>query len=522
MLTRRSLIQSAAALSASVGSSLAIPGFVRQSAAQAGKKSLVFASIGPVTGNWDPTSHTVLGQTTFEYFIYSHLVRCPTEEGKRDEILPDLATSWRLIDEHTLEYTLRQGVKFHDGSDFTAEDVKATMTYASDPKRPGSVFYPGRVDVEVVNPYLVRLHTEKYGYPASAFLFVASFFPMLSAKDIADSSMLEKRPNGTGPFKYVSTNGDRNYAAANKEYYGGAPKIDEIVYTYVADVNTRVLGLLNGAYHVAQRIEPDQYHSLQGNPKLSLTKTLSAENKYLHFRCNKPPFNDLRVRMAACNAIDRSQILTLMGDAAVASDCYVSPVKFGYVELNDYPKFDPEACQRLLAEAGFPKGQGLPELEYITSIGFYPKTKEYGELIVAMMAEQNFNVKLTVLEAAAWEQAIYRRADGQGAGHMCDVGWMSSSPEPDLVLRPNFHSKAALINGISDPDLDAVLDKERNEFHTDLRLKILREETLPMIAKKVPSLSLFSAVNFSAAVSNLKGANFYPNAMVDFSQAELI
>src|SRR5690606_17299396 len=137
---------------------------------------------------------------------------------------------------------------------------------------------------------------------------------------------------------------------------------------------------------------------------------------------------------------------------------------------------------RLLEEAGFPGGEGLPQLEYITSVGFYPKTKEYGELIAAMMMEVGFDVQLTVLEPAAWEQAIYRGADGQGAGHMCDVGWMTGSPEPDLVLRPNWHSGAALINGVSDPEIDASLDKERGTLDPAERLKVLANETFPMLA----------------------------------------
>ncbi len=137
-------------------------------------------------------------------------------------------------------------------------------------------------------------------------------------------------------------------------------------------------------------------------------------------------------------------------------------MKWGFVDIPGYPDFNPELSQKLLAEAGFPGGKGLPQLEYITSIGFYPKTKEYGELIAAMLGEQGFDVKLSVLEPAAWEQAIYRRADGQGPGHMCDVGWITGSPEPDLVLRPNWYSKAALICGVNDPEIDAVLDKERN------------------------------------------------------------
>ncbi|MGZ9724122.1 ABC transporter substrate-binding protein [Rhizobium miluonense] len=486
------------------------------------KKTVVLASMGPVTGNWDPTSHTTIGQSNFEKFVFNHLTRCTMEEGKPPALEPDLAVEWKLIDPYTLEFKLRDGVKFHDGKEFGAEDVKATMEYACQSARPAASLYPGQVEVEVVDKLTARIKTEKFGYPASAFWFISSYLPILSAKDVADPTILQKRPNGTNAFKYVSTQGDKNFLAANDEFYGGRPKIDEIVYAYVPDANTRVLGLLNGEYQIAERLEPEQFATLSQNPNVATHSGLSTENKYLHFRCNKPPFNDPRIRLAACHAIDRDQILELMGAAAKPSSCFISPSKFGFSDIGNYPKYDPEASQRLLAEAGFPKGEGLPQLEYITSIGFYPKTKEYGELITAMMAEQGFNVQLTVLEPAAWEQAIYRGADGQGQGHMCDVGWLSGSPEPDLVLRPNWHSKAALISGVNDPEIDAVLDKERNAKNPDERLKILHEETFPVMASKMPSFSLFSTINFHGAAKNLKGAYYFPNGPIDLSKADLV
>lgn len=516
MVTRRELLAGAGAVAVAGGAGLkSLPAKAAQS------KTVVLASMGPVTGNWDPTSHTTLGQLKFEKFVFNHLTRCEMREGRSEELTPDLATSWKLIDAHTLEFKLRDGVKFHDGKEFGAEDVKATMEYASNPARPASALYPGRVDVEVVDKLTVRLKTEKHGYPASAFWFISSFLPILSAKDIADPALLQKRPNGTNAFKYAGTQGDRNSLEANDEFYGGRPKIDRIVYAYVPDANTRALGLLNGEYHIAERLEPEQYASLSRNPKVTTHRALTTENKYLHFRCNKTPFNDPRIRRAVCHAIDRDQILSLMGEAATPSNCYISPTKFGFTDIPDYPKFDPDACQKLLAEAGFPKGRGLPQLEYITSIGFYPKTKEYGELITAMLAEQGLDVRLTVLEPAAWEQAIYRRADGQGQGHMCDVGWMTGSPEPDLVLRPNWHSSAALITGINDREIDAVLDKERAATNPEERRSIFKNETFPTLANKVPSLSLFSAVTFHAAARNLTGAYYFPNGPIDLSKADL-
>ena len=193
--TRRQFLGSASAVAAA-GLSVSSQ-FIGPASAQA-KKTVVLASMGPVTGNWDPTSHTTLGQLSFESFIFSHLTRSPMQEGKVDEIQPDLATSWKLIDPNTLEFVLRKGVKFHDGKEFTAEDVKATMQYASQSSRPAAAWYPGPVDVEIVDPYTVRLHTEKYGYPASAYWFVASFLPMLSAKDVADPKILESGRTGPG------------------------------------------------------------------------------------------------------------------------------------------------------------------------------------------------------------------------------------------------------------------------------------------------------------------------------------
>lgn len=495
-------------------------GFAGRAMAQ-DAKTLVFAAAGTVTSSWDPTSHTVAPQITAEGFIFGRLTKCPMTPENPGEILPDLAVSWTQVDKFTLEYKLRQGVKFHDGKEFKADDVKATYEYACQPSRPASAWYPGLVDVEVVDDYTVRLKTEKYGYPALNFWYVSSFLPILSAADVADPEKLKQRPNGTGAFQYVETTGDQIHFKAFADYYDGKPSIENLTWAYVPDANTRVLGMLNGQYHLTERLEPEQFNSLAADPNITTVGALSSENKYLHFRCNKPPFDDVRVRLAVCHSIDRSQVLQVVGEAGLPSNCHISPVKFGFTDVKGYPEYDPAKAQALLAEAGFPNGQGLPEIEYITSVGFYPKTREYGELITAMLQEQGFPVKLTTLEPAAWEEQLYRRADGQGPGHIVDVGWITGSPEPDLVLRPNYLSSFALINGINDAEIDASLEKERNAETTDDRLAILQTETLPLIAAKAPSISLFSSVFLRAMSKNLTGVYFYPNGPIDLSKATL-
>ena len=104
------------------------------------------------------------------------------------------------IDAFTMEVKLRKGIKFHDGSPFTAADVKATYEYGSQPDRPAQ-WYPGLVTVDVVDDYTCHINTKAQGYPATLYYYLSSFLPILSAKDVANKAQLSARMNGTGPYQ---------------------------------------------------------------------------------------------------------------------------------------------------------------------------------------------------------------------------------------------------------------------------------------------------------------------------------
>lgn len=517
-LSRRSLLKATAGTAASLA--LPIP-FIRRASA-AGRDTIVFASAEPLTGNWDPTSHTSLAQVNFEGFVFGYLFRTPMRPDNPTEFAWELATGQKLLDPYTLEISLRDGVAFHNGAPFSAEDVKATMEYATDPSRPGSSLLPGRCEVEVVDRLTVRVHTKNFGLPASAFQFMGGYMAILSKEDVKNPSVLAQRPNGTGPFKFTEQKGNTTHLEAFDQYYQGRPILNHVQFAYVGDATTRILGLLSGNIDVLQRLEPEQYATLQKDSRVTVSRTVSTENKYLHFRCNKAPFDNPLVRLAACHAIDRSQVLGLMGDAGADSASYISPLKFGYEKMPNYPEYDPVKCQALLDQAGFPKGQGLPEVEYVTSTGFYPKTKDYGELVVAMMQEQGFNAKLNVMETGAWADLLYQHEGKVAAGHMIDCGWMTPTPEPDMVLRAMFYSTAGnaggLINGIKDPEIDAALSAERDEPDTDKRRALVAKAT-EVIASKAPSLSLFTSVNLNATRAGLQDLYIYPSGAMDAVRA---
>lgn len=521
MLDRRHFLKGGAALAGMAGFAQINPDFLVSSAFAQSAKPMVFLSAENITGNWDPTAHTTLSQKNIEGFVMGFLTRTPMTLNDPGAVVYELATDIQLLDPHKLQIKLREGIVFHDGKPFKAEDVKATFLYGAQTDRPAQ-WYPGpseTLTIETPDDYTVIVDTTKGGYPAHLFSFLASFLPMMSAKDIAEGpgGVLSQRLNGTGPFKFVAQRGNDTVLEAFDGYFKGKPGIPGINFTFTGDSTTRMLSLMNGQASIVERLEPEQVQTVKANPDIAINEVVSVENKYLWFRCSKPPFNDVRVRMAACHAIDRSLVGEILGSAGHASNNFISPVKFGYVDLDNYPAYDPEKSKALLAEAGFPGGQGLPPLEYITSVGFYPKTKEYGEVITAMLNEAGFPVSLTVLEPAAWNERLYHRPGG-GPGHMVDCGWSTGSPEPDLVLRTHFHSSSHRITGIEDAEIDASLDKERSAPTLEERKTVLQTETMPLLAAKVPALSLFTSVMIHAMQKDLTGLYIYPDGSMDASR----
>lgn len=488
----------------------------RWGSARAASDELRWLTAENVTGNWDPNANTTLANILVEEQVYESLVSYPMNGTDPTAPRFDLATSYKVLSPTVIEFKLRPGITFQDGKPFTAEDVKASIEYASIAK--GRPLYPGRVDCKVIDKTTVQMDSAPSGQSAFAPLFLQGHTRMMSAAAIADGKALQLGMNGTGAYRLAGVEKGRIVMEANPTYWGGAPAIKRITMRHVGDGNARVLALLSGEAELVERLEPEQYASLQQRAGIQVSATRSIENRYLHFRCAKPPFNDARLRRAAALSIDRDAVLKIIGVAGYPADSVVPPNKFGYVALPGYGRYAPDEAQKLLAEAGFPKGRGLPELEYLVSTGFYPKSKEYGELITAMLQAQGFPVKMTVLEVAAWNERYYNVQ----AGHMIDGGWAPSTPEPNLQFMLQYHSRNALVTGLKDPVMDAALVKESSAPDLDTRRRILMTETLPLVAQTMPNLVLFNSMLLHGATSKLRGHSVQPNGHVDLRRARLV
>ena len=198
-VNRRSLLKGGAA-----AGTLALGGMTgalaprasRQASAQGERGTITLLSAEPFFGSWDPSAHTILANIHAEWNVFDRLLALDWESK---ELKPQLAESWSWVEPAVLEMKLRQGVTFHDGSPFTANDVKASLEYMTGDEIVHRAWYRQQLAVDVVDDATVRINTDT---PYPGLLYVLPATSILAAADIASPDLLEERYNGTGPYKW--------------------------------------------------------------------------------------------------------------------------------------------------------------------------------------------------------------------------------------------------------------------------------------------------------------------------------
>jgi peptide/nickel transport system substrate-binding protein len=340
----------------------------------------------------------VISMHIFDNLIYRN--------PKTFEYEPLIATSWDRIDDKTIEFKLREGVTFHDGSPLTAEDVAFTFNYWAKPESgarvQGSVSWIDRV--EVVDDYTVRLISKAAAPAAMEFvagslpIYPSDYFEKVGAKEFG------QKPVGAGPYKVESFGDGLVKLVAHEGYYeGGAkrtPSIKTVNWRIIPDTATRIAEVIGGGVDWVWNVPSDQVEQLEVVPTLevALGSTLRIAMVALDAAGRsgeKNPLTDVRVRRAVNHAIDRETIVTnLVGGDGEVLNVPCHPIQFGCeTDAAVVYDYNPEKAKELLAEAGYADG-------FTVKLGSY-RDRARAEAVQSYLAAVGIKAELEVLQASA-------------------------------------------------------------------------------------------------------------------------
>jgi peptide/nickel transport system substrate-binding protein len=380
--------------------------------------------------DWDPYQHTAQSQGRIEGQIFDYLVDNPDTNSPP---VPMLATEWTWIDDRTWEFKLREGVTFHDGSTFDAEDVKASIELASGASGTPTLAAANWITttVEIVDPYTVRLVSDEPFAPLFAQLRETI---IVSADDLANNAEeIKSQPNGTGPFRLVENEVTRKVMEANMDYWQGSPQIKTLIWEFIQDPDTRLAALMSGQADVIDRVPPQHLAVLAGSEDLELSSVTGIESVNLYVLPGRFPLWDenLAFRQAVMYSIDRQGLVAglVQGGSAVATSFLPTKTLYHKEGVPAYTQ-DIEAAKAKLAEAGV--ADGGPEFELWVASGFLPRAEEVGAAIVASMEEVGLHPKVVTTDLGAMIDDIFSE---DGTGQMYHISWSSNGdPSPHAMV----------------------------------------------------------------------------------------
>jgi peptide/nickel transport system substrate-binding protein len=371
---------------------------------------------------------TMLGTTIVDWttnnmleHIYDRLL---DRDAKTLKPKPMLATAWKVINDTTWEFTLRPGVKFHNGEPFTAQSVKATIEYALDPASKShyatSSYWKPVKEVQVVNDSTVRFITEK-PYPSlidHASLTDLLVLPPKALKELGAQKLAE-HPIGTGPFKFVEWRRDeRLVLERNPDYWQGPAEASRVTFRFIPEFSARLAALLSGEIDIMKDVPPHVIEAVERSGRAKLRSTVSSRINYLALVNLKPgPMQDVRVRRAMNHAVDVEELIARVLKGHATRMCGpLAPPNADFAKVECY-KHDPARAQALFKEAGVDPGKLALTLD--TPSGRYPLDKDVSLAIASQLGKLGIKTNVVVNEWGTHLDKIKNR----NTGDMFFLGW---------------------------------------------------------------------------------------------------
>ena len=466
--------------------------------------------------NLDPRIGLSSESERIHQLLFNSLVR----RGPHFEILPDLAERWETPDPTTYRFILRPGVRFHDGKPLSSRDVRYTLQSLLD----GLITSPKTSTYRIIE----RIETPddktivfRLKEPNAAFLWNLTNGGIGIVPESAGSDF-QKKPIGTGPFRFVSyAHEEEVVLAANPDYFRGPPTVRRVSFKVIPDATTRALELRKGSVDIGQNVlPPDFVKALEREPHLRVETAPGTNYQYLALNMKDPLLVDKRVRKAIASAVPREDLIRYYWRDLVTPASGLLPPNHWAFESNveTYPH-DPARARQLLDEAGLldPDGPG-PQTRF--KLTFKTSTDESTRQVAAVIQQQLKEVGIQV-DLRSYEFGTFYGDIVRGNFQMFTLRWIGGNNDPDLFERV-FHSREAPPKGYNrgryeNPRVDALIELARKEADVEKR-KSAYSELQKIIADELPYISMWYLKTTCVYNRRLSNLELSPAGHFDFLQ----
>ncbi|WP_187970775.1 ABC transporter substrate-binding protein [Aquibium microcysteis] len=410
----------------------------------------------------DPTAGAA---AAIDEVVYANVFEGLTSIGPAGEVEPALAASWDISEDGKVyTFKLHEGVKFHDGTELTAEDVKFSLdrARAEDSTNAQKGLFAQIDSVEAVDATTVKVTLKQ---PQGSFLYNLGWGDaVIVAPESADGN--KEKPIGTGPFKFDSwAKGSSITIVKNPDYWGEAVALDKAEFRIIPDAAAAVPALLSGDVQAFPNMPAgDALPQIQSDPRFKVVIGATEGETVLATNNKKAPFDNLKVRQAIAHTLDREAIMAA-GSSGLGTPIgsHFSPANEAYVDLTGtYPK-DIEKAKALLAEAGYPDGfkatLKLPPPAY---------ARDGGQVIASQLREIGIELEIIPVEWAQWLEQAFKGKD-------YDLTIVSHTEPNDIGIyarkdyyfnydNPDFDKVIAELDVASDPAKRNELFKQAQEI----------------------------------------------------------
>ena len=445
----------------------------------------------------DPHYHNLTPNNALARQVFDRLIM-PDE---KQVLKPGLAVSWKALDDLTWEFKLREGVTWHDGSPFTADDVVFTFERAPEvPNSPSSfgTYLKGKT-IEKLDDFTVRIKTET---PYPLMPNDMSTFSIVSRKHGEGAGTEDynsgKAAIGTGAYKFVEwVPGDRIVLARNDDFWGEKPEWEKVTIKPIKSGPARLAALLAGDVDFIEGVPTTDIERLRDDKEITLSQGISNRVIYLHldhFRDDSPfvkaadggaienPLRDARVRKAISKAINRDAIVSrVMEGVAVKAGQLLPEGFFGVSEKLQPVDYDPEGAKTLLAEAGVPNGFQLtihgPNDRYINDA-------KIAEAIAQMLTRIGIKTTVETMPKSVYFKRASRGAEGLPEFSLILVGWGAGTGEASSPLKSVLHTYdkergygASNRGRYANPEVDKLVEEALSTIDDEKRAGLLAKAT---------------------------------------------